>query len=69
MPKVKEKQTREGKLKNKRESERNRYLKIKNDPAAYEKQKEKESKKYVKKKMKSIGNKAHCRNVCQGEEM
>lgn len=54
MPKVKEKLTREEKLKNKREAQRKRYQKIKNDPAAYEKQKEKERQKYLKKKMKGI---------------
>lgn len=46
----KKKQSREELLKKKREAERRRYEKIKNDPVRWEVQKEKEQKKYAKKK-------------------
>ncbi|GBL92005.1 hypothetical protein AVEN_102567-1 [Araneus ventricosus] len=54
MPRFKSKLTREEQLEKKREAERERYYKIKNDPAAYEEQKEKERQKYLKKKMKGV---------------
>lgn len=44
--------SREEILKEKREAERKRYLKIKSDPVKYEQQKEKERQKYLKKKEK-----------------
>ncbi|GBN85410.1 hypothetical protein AVEN_72653-1 [Araneus ventricosus] len=54
MPKFKSKLTKEEQLEKERESEQECYYKIKNDPFAYEEQKEKEWQKYLKKKMKGV---------------